>query len=190
MGSQRSRSSGSRPPSGRAEGRPVWRVKPRRVRRRNPPTHSSSANISNPPTQVRRRSWRVPARVGASRSSPCVPRRSVLHPRNFVPRFPLCVLGLSPSELERDLSHVAPPQCWDRVSEMGRRPFDAQASPASQVLFEVFAPLERLVGLLRIRGGALGLLDGSPNNSGGVDTSEVTVTKAMSSGLQAAEWRT
>ena len=107
-----------------------------------------------------------------------------------VPRFPLRVLGMLPSELLRVMSRVAPPQWRNVVFEMGCRPFDSQPAPAWRAFFGVFAQLERLVSavfcrLFRIRGGACGVMDVSPNNSGDVDASGATVTLAMPPGLEA-----
>ena len=75
---------------------------------------------------------------------------------------------------------------------MSRRPSDSAASPVWRAGFEVFAPLERLVGpvirrLLRIRVGSSGALGVSPDKSGDVDTIAATFAKATSSGLLSAE---
>ena len=108
------------------------------------------------------------------------------------PRFQPCVLGMLPSELERVMPRVAPPQWRVRALEMGRRPFDSRASPLWRASFEAFALSERFANpafrkLLRFRGGVLGV---PPNNSGDVDSGVVTVTLAMSSSLQATVLKT
>ena len=107
----------------------------------------------------------APPGVVAPRAQGCPPRvadvLSVGPSPPGVPRFPLCALGMSPSELERVSPHVEPQRRRGESFEMGRRPCDSRLFPAWRALSEVFAPLERLVGpasrrLLRISGGALG----------------------------------
>ena len=84
-------------------------------------------------------------------------------PQKPLPRFPVDVMRLPPSELDPAQPHVGNLEWWDKPFEMGRRPFDTSARPTWRALFEPLLPLEGLLGptyglWLRARGVVLGAL--------------------------------
>ena len=113
-------------------------------------------------------------------------------PSGAAPRFPLCTLCLSASELKRVLPCVAGAQWWGQPLEWGRRPFFTPATPVCRAFLESSGRSERVLGpifrrLIRIRGNALGAVESPPEASGDIDASVAAVSSAMPGGLKASE---
>ena len=86
-----------------------------------------------------------------------------------VPKFPLCVLGMTSAEIEKLSGRKNAGDWWDVPFHMGRVPFDSKYCAVWHALFESFAPVERVLApvfRLLIRARAAQITGGAKSDPG------------------------